>query len=133
MNIHAPLLAVVDDDADVREALTGLVSAVGFAVESFATGAAFLSSIEDHEPDCVLLDLYMPGLTGFEVQAELAARHLSIPVLIVSAHDSAESRKRALELGAKDYLAKPVDRELLLSAIDAAMGGATALARGHRS
>lgn len=133
MNGPAPLLAVVDDDADVREALTGLVSAVGFAVESFASGAAFLSSIEDHEPDCVLLDLYMPGLTGFEIQAAMAAKHSAVPVLIVSAQDSAESRRRALDLGAKGYLAKPVDREALLSAIDAAIGSETEPARGGRS
>ena len=67
-----PLLAVVDDDADVRIALVRIVSSAGFAVESFATGAEFLLSIERHVPDCLILDLHMPGMSGFDVQVALA-------------------------------------------------------------
>ena len=67
-----PLLAVVDDDADVRIALVRLVASAGFAVEGFATGAEFLLSIERHVPDCLILDLHMPGMSGFDVQAALA-------------------------------------------------------------
>ena len=70
----ATLLAVVDDDADVRVALTRLVSSAGFAVETYACGADFLRSVEDHEPDCLVLDLHMPGMSGFDVQGALAGR-----------------------------------------------------------
>lgn len=117
----APLLAVVDDDAEVRMALTRLVSSAGFKVEAFDSGAAFLRSVEDHEPDCVLLDLHMPGTNGFDVQRALAPAHAGVPVIVITGHDSRESRSRALSAGAKGYLCKPVDRETLLQAIDAAI------------
>jgi FixJ family two-component response regulator len=118
-----PLLAVVDDDDDVRVALTRLVSSAGFAVETFASGAAFLQSIEDHEPDCVLLDLHMPGASGFEIQGALATGHATVPIIIITGHDSPESRTRAFGLGARGYLCKPVDDEALLAAIGTAIAG----------
>ncbi len=117
-----PLLAVVDDDADVRVALTRLVSSAGFGVETFASGAEFLRSIEDHEPDCVVLDLHMPEMSGFDVQGALAGRHATVPVVIITGHDTPESRARAFALGAKAYLCKPVNDEALLAAIGAAIG-----------
>jgi len=116
------LLAVVDDDAEVRVALTRLVSSVGFAVETFASGAEFLRSIEDHEPDCVVLDLHMPEMNGFDVQGALASGHAAVPVVVITGHDTPESRARAVQLGAKVYLCKPVNDEALLAAIGSAMG-----------
>ena len=95
----APLLAVVDDDADVRVALTRLVSSAGFAVETFASGAEFLHSIRDHEPDCVVLDLHMPEMSGFDVQSALAGGHAAVPVVVITGHDTPESRARALATG----------------------------------
>jgi FixJ family two-component response regulator len=68
------LLAVVDDDEYVRVALTRLVSSAGFAVETFASGATFLRSVEDHEPHCLVLDLHMPEMSGFDVQGARYAR-----------------------------------------------------------
>ena len=118
-----PLLAVVDDDADVRVALTRLVASAGFAVETFASGAEFLRSIADHEPDCVVLDLHMPEMSGFDVQGALASRHAAVPVVVVTGHDTPESRARAIQLGAKVYLCKPIHDEALLAAIAAAIGG----------
>jgi len=117
-----PLLAVVDDDADVRVALTRLVSSAGFAVETFASGAEFLRSIEDHEPDCVVLDLHMPDMSGFDVQGALADGHAAVPVVIITGHDTPEARARAIQLGAKVYLRKPVNDEALLAAIGTAIG-----------
>ena len=118
----APLLAVVDDFAEVRIALTRLVSSAGFEVEAFESGAAFLQSLDDHEPDCVLLDLHMPGTNGFDVQRAMAPAHAGVPVIVITGHDSSESRSRALSGGAKGYLCKPVDGETLLETIDAAIG-----------
>jgi FixJ family two-component response regulator len=122
MGRDATLLAVVDDDADVRVALTRLVSSAGFIVEAFASGAEFLHSIEDHEPDCLVLDLHMPGMSGFEVQGALAVAHAAVPVVVITGHDTPESRVRALRLGARAYLCKPVDDMALLAAIDGATG-----------
>jgi len=123
MECDATLLAVVDDDADVRMALTRLVASAGFAVETFASGAEFLRSIEDHEPDCLVLDLHMPEMSGFDVQGALALSHAAVPVIVITGHDTPESRSRALRLGARDYLCKPVDDEVLLAAIGSAIGG----------
>jgi FixJ family two-component response regulator len=124
----ATLLAVVDDDADVRVALTRLVSSAGFAVETYACGADFLRSVDDHEPDCLVLDLHMPDMSGFDVQGALAAAHATVPVVVITGHDTPESRSRALRLGARAYLCKPVDDEELLTAIGTAIDRA---ARGH--
>lgn len=118
-----PLLAVVDDDADVRVALTRLVTSAGFAVETFASGAAFLRSVQDHEPDCVVLDLQMPEMSGFDVQGALASGHPAVPVVVMTGYDTPESRVRAVQLGAKVYLRKPVNDEALLAAISDAIGG----------
>ena len=129
MGNDAKLLAVVDDDADVRVALTRLMSSAGFHVETYAGGAAFLQSIDDHEPDCLILDLHMPEMSGFDVQGALAIGHAAVPVVVITGHDTPQSRARALKLGAKSYLCKPVDDEALLAAIDSAIGGVSAPAR----
>ena len=116
-----PLIAVVDDDSDVRLALERLLCAAGFATETFGSGEAFLQVVDSHEPDCVVLDLHMPGMSGFEVQARLASIHAGIPVVLVTGHDTPDSRLRASRSGAKSYLCKPVDQEVLLDAIQAAI------------
>ena len=117
------LLAVVDDDEDVRAALTRLIGSAGFAVESFASGGAFLRSVEDHKPACVVLDLHMPEISGFDVQRSLGTSHAAVPVVVITGHDTLQSRARAAQLGAKAYLCKPVNDEALLAAIDAALVG----------
>jgi len=122
MSCDTQLLAVVDDDADVRVALTRLVSSAGFAVETFASGAEFLHSLEDHEPDCLVLDLHMPDMSGFDVQGALAGRNPSVPIVVITGHDTPESHARAILLGAKAYLCKPVNDDALLAAIGNAIG-----------
>ncbi|MFO1313174.1 MAG: response regulator [Burkholderiales bacterium] len=123
MSEDVPLLAVVDDDLDVRVALTRLVSSAGFEVETYSSGADFLRSIEDHAPDCLVLDLHMPEMSGFDVQAALARDHARLPVIVITGHDTPESRARAVALGAKHYLCKPVNDDVLLDAIGVAIGG----------
>jgi FixJ family two-component response regulator len=121
MSVQAPLLAVVDDDADVRIALLRLVISAGYRAEGFATGAEFLLSHEYRVPDCVILDLHMPGLNGFEVQSALNARGSDVPVIAITGHDTVESKARTHELGAHAYLPKPVDFDALLSAVESAV------------
>ena len=123
MSRNAPLLAVVDDDADVRLALTRLATSAGLDVEAFASGAEFLRSTQDHEPDCLVLDLHMPEMNGFDVQAALADGGSTIPIVVITGRDTEEARVRAMQLGASDYLPKPVDHEALLAAIDVAISG----------
>jgi two-component system response regulator FixJ len=111
----------VDDDPNVRRGLERLFRSAGFSVETFASGAEFLQSADDHEPNCVVVDLHMPNMDGFEVQARLLLTHPDVPVIIITGHDTPESRSRALGGGAKSYLCKPVDDETLLKSINDAM------------
>ncbi len=115
-------LAVVDDDADVRMAMTRLLDSAGFTVNSFASGAEFLRSLGEQSPGCVVLDLHMPEMSGFEVQHAIANAYPGLPVIVITGHDSPDNRARAMRLGARMYLCKPVDDEALLSAIGAATG-----------
>ncbi|HRH85917.1 MAG TPA: response regulator [Rubrivivax sp.] len=121
MGHQPPLIAVVDDDADVRHALQRLALAAGLAAQVYASGEAFLQSLDDHEPDCVVLDLHMPGLDGFAVQAALRRRGSTLPVLVITGDDRPATRRRAMALGARGYLRKPVDGEQLLAAIGAVL------------
>ncbi|HKA36687.1 MAG TPA: response regulator [Thermoanaerobaculia bacterium] len=110
------MVAVVDDEESVRRALARLFRSAGLDVETYASGAAFLESLDTHSPDCVLLDLHMPSLNGFDVQARLGKR---VPVIVLTGHDTGESYKRAILAGAAAYLRKPVDDRTLLDTIAA--------------
>jgi FixJ family two-component response regulator len=111
----------VDDDPYVRKALERLFRSAGLSVETFASGAEFLRSLDDHEPDCVVLDLHMPNVDGYEVQAQLLRIQPNVPVIVITGHDTPESRLRALSGGARSYLCKPVDDETLLKSINDAI------------
>ena len=104
MTHDVPLLALVDDDADVRLALTRLMASAGFAVETFGSGAEFLRWVNDHDPGCVILDLHMPEMSGTDVQGALAKGHPAVPVVVITGHDTPESRARSMQLGATAYL-----------------------------
>lgn len=93
----ALLIAVVDDEESFRRALQRLMRSVGHNVETFASGEEFLKSLQDQTPDCAIVDLHMPGLNGFEIQAQLAARGSRIPIVIVTGHDTPEARAQAME------------------------------------
>jgi FixJ family two-component response regulator len=110
----------VDDDAFVCKALERLLRSAGFAVETYSSGSEFLKAIGSHTPDCVVLDLHMPEVNGFEVQAQLARAGARIPAVVITGHDTAESRERAMRNGAGAYICKPVDDKALMEAINAA-------------
>jgi len=94
----------------------------GFATETFSSGADFLRWTEKRKPHCVVLDLHMPQLDGFEVQKQMALRCADVPVIAITGHHSPETCARVLGQGARAYLRKPVDDALLLAAINAALG-----------
>jgi FixJ family two-component response regulator len=121
MNQSMPRVAVVDDEEPVRKALQRLLRSAGMWVESFASGAEFLERVQTLEPDCLVLDLHMPGLNGFEVQIRLQQTGRRVPVVVMTGHDTPESEQRALAGGASAYLLKPVDDRVLLDAITAAI------------
>ena len=123
MSRTVPVVAIVDDEDSVRRALERLLRSAGIAPEVFASGEKFLESLSLRRPDCVVLDLHMPGVTGFDVQARMNASGCRIPVIVITGHDSAESRARVEALGAAAYLRKPVGANLLLEAIQRATTG----------
>ena len=112
-----PLIAVVDDEPSIRKALTRLLRSAGMEVESFPSGVEFLEAWPAFRPDCVVLDLHMPVVDGFEVQQRLAGSPVGVPVVVITGHDSAETQARAMASKPVAYLRKPMNDEALLEAI----------------
>ena len=115
------LVAVVDDDASVRKAIRRLLIASNLRVVVFSSGEEFFRSIADHAPDCVILDLHMPGLTGLDVQKQLIRAGIRLPIVVVTAYDEPETREQCLAAGAAAYLQKPLDDQVLLNAVAVAV------------
>ena len=105
----------------MRKALRRLLRSAGMAVETFSGGAEFLSSLARHRPDCAVLDLHMPDVTGFDVLAQLAETRAGVPVVVITGNDSPETEASALGRGALAFLRKPIGDRLLLSTISDAM------------
>ena len=116
-----PCISIVDDDESIREALKSLLGSVGFSAEVFASAEEFLNSSRQEETECLILDVWMPGMSGLELQSALAAADSRVPIIFISAHDDAEVRTRALNAGAVDFLHKPFSEEALLSGIQSAL------------
>lgn len=114
-------IAVVDDEAHIRRAFERLFRGAGLEVETFASGAAYLASLEESPPDCAVLDANLPGLSGFEVQDRMRAGGLRIPVVMISGHDGPGAEGHALANGAYAYFRKPVDGAVLIEAIERAI------------
>ena len=116
-----PFIAVIDDEDAVRKALRRLLRSAGMTVETFSGGAEFLSSLARHRPDCAVLDLHMPDVSGFDVLARLAETRAGVPVVAITGNDSPEAETSARSSGALAYLRKPIGDRLLLAAISAAI------------
>lgn len=118
-----PLVSVVDDDESVRESLPDLLREFGFAVQAFSSAEEFLASEYVGETRCLILDIAMPGMTGPELQLELARRGNEIPVVFITAHVDEAVRQSLIGRGAVDCLFKPFTETALLDAIQAALRG----------
>jgi len=121
MEKSRPCVAVVDDEESVRRALVRLLRASHLEVESFASGEAFLNSLKDRQPDCLVLDLQMTGLTGRDVQRQLISMRHDFPVIIITAHDESAMREQCIAEGAAAYLRKPLRGDVLLHSIETAV------------
>jgi FixJ family two-component response regulator len=115
------LVAVVDDDESVRESLPDLLTEFGFAARTFSSAAEFLSSDSIGQMKCLILDIFMPGMTGLDLQRELARRGQQIPVIFMTAKISETVRPQALEQGAVECLFKPFSDTALLEALNKAL------------
>jgi FixJ family two-component response regulator len=120
--IHRSLVAVVDDDESVRESLPDLLGEFGFDSKVFPSAEEFLASDSFSQTKCLVLDIVMPGMTGFDLQQELKARGHKIPIIFISAQKDEAVRKRALERGAVGFLLKPFNDTALLGALNTALG-----------
>jgi len=119
MDQTRPLIAVLDDETQFCKALARLLKSYNFEVVTYTHGEEFLKSCALRLPHCLLLDLHMPEINGFEVLDRIARKHL--PVIVITGHDSPEARARAVAGGVSAYLRKPVDDQLLLDAIAVAI------------
>jgi len=117
------LVSVVDDDAMLRESLPDLLREFGFAARAFSSGPEFLSSDYLEETKCLVLDIAMPGMSGFAVQEELKRRGQAIPIILVTGQKDEDLRKQAFRQGAAQFLYKPFSDTDLLAAINAALDG----------
>ena len=118
---ESAVITIVDDDESVREALKSLIRSVGFKAETFASGEEFLNSDRLRDTACLILDVQMPGISGFELQNRLASLQNRVPVVFITAHGNEEDRKRALQAGAVDFLRKPFSEAALLNAVHSAL------------
>src|ERR1700734_1486203 len=116
-----PRISIVDDDASIREALKSLMRSVRFDVEAFESAEDFLASERSHHTSCLILDLYLPGMNGFDLQDRLNTEQRGIPIIFITAHADEASRHRALKAGAINLLSTPVGREPLFKAIQSAI------------
>jgi FixJ family two-component response regulator len=116
-----PTVFVVDDDDDVREAIAGLLKSVGLRVEAFGTAQEFLARDRPDGPSCLVLDLSLPGMTGLDVQRELAGAGIPTPIIFITAHGDIHKAVTAMKSGAMEFLTKPFDDERLLAAIEQAL------------
>jgi two-component system, LuxR family, response regulator FixJ len=112
---------VVDDDPAIRRSLERLLDAVGFRVTSYATPTAFLGVADDLSLGCVLLDLRMPEMDGFEVQARLLLLNPDLPVIVITAQGDVQTAVRAMKAGAVDFIEKPYSDDALIASIESAL------------
>ena len=121
MDSRAPLIAIVDDEVSICRALLRLLRVANYRAEGFNSPILFLESLAERVPDCVVLDLQMPVMTGVELQQQLLRLDDPPPVIIITAHDEPKTRERCLALGAIRYLRKPIEGDLLIDSIEEAV------------
>jgi FixJ family two-component response regulator len=114
-------ISIVDDDCSVNVAVTRLLEAAGFAVHSFTSARALLDDAQARDADCLVLDVHLPDMNGFDLQRRLAAAGSSMPVVVITAHDDAMHRRAARDIGAFAYLTKPFSSLSLVDAVSRAV------------
>jgi len=121
MNEERSTVFVVDDDASMREALKNLLRSMGLNVETFGSAKEFLSSQRSKTPGCLVLDVRLPGLSGLDLQRQLADANIQIPIIFITAHGDIQMSVRAMKAGAVEFLTKPFRDQDLLDAVQQAV------------
>jgi len=117
----AEMVFVIDDDESIREALKSLIRSVGLRIETFASADEFLQSSRPDVPACLILDVRMPGLSGLDLQRDLAEANIHIPIIFITGHGDIPMSVRAMKAGAVEFLTKPFRDQDLLDAIQQAL------------
>ncbi len=117
MSAEGPIVFVVDDDRSVRDSLHRLITSVGLRVEVFPSAQAFLSAPRPDVPGCLVLDVRLPGLSGLDLQRELAQSHAALPIIFLTGHGDIPMSVQAMKAGAAEFLTKPFRGQDLLDAI----------------
>jgi FixJ family two-component response regulator len=115
-------VAIVDDDTAVRKALSRLLGASAIRAQCYGSAREFLDSLASGTPECLIVDLQMPEMTGLELQGELNRLGTRIPTIVITAHNESGLRERCLAAGASAYLIKPLDARELIASIGSAVG-----------
>jgi FixJ family two-component response regulator len=128
------MVHVVDDDEPTRRTTARLLTAAGFTVRTFATGTELLADLESDTPACIVLDVRMPGQSGFDIQEALAQRGISLPIVFLTGYAEIPETVRAIRDGAVDFLTKPIELRVLVDAVTRAVakGAADGAVRARR-
>jgi FixJ family two-component response regulator len=121
MTKSSPRVALVDDDASVRKALARFLSASSFDITTFASAHEFLKSLDAEQPECLVVDLHMPEITGLELQRHLARAGIKIPTIVITAYNEPGLRERCQSAGAAAFMIKPLDGKTLIGEINTAI------------
>jgi FixJ family two-component response regulator len=116
-----PLITVIDDDEDVLISITSLMESLGFTIEAFSSAADFLMSSAFRDTACLIADVQMPRMTGIELHRHLAQSGYAIPTILITAYPDDRMRDQALAQGVVCYLAKPIDKDVLLGCLRTAL------------
>jgi FixJ family two-component response regulator len=123
LEVKKSLIAVVDDDESIRRTTTFLIESFGFRAAAFESAEDFLKSFQLHDTSCLIVDIQMPGMSGLQLQSELAAAGVGIPIIFVTAYDNKTLRQQAMQAGAVAFLGKPFNDQELLESIHLALRG----------
>lgn len=118
---HPPVIAVIDDDHAIREALEDLLSSLGYRALPFASAEDFLGFPGRNAVDCMVVDVRMGGMTGLDLQARLNAEGAPSPMIFMTSYTDDATRSKALAGGAHGFLEKPVDADVLIGCLDSAL------------
>ena len=123
MRQNSRLVAIVDDDESVQLALRDLIESDGLPAICFGSAEQFLDSEARNKAACLIADIRMPGMSGFELQAKLKAERCRIPIIFITAHGDAKMRIQAMRDGAVEFFTKPFDNAVLLETVQVALEG----------
>src|ERR671919_1884812 len=121
MSDPSSIIFVVDDDPSIRDALTSLLRSVGLRVETFGSARKFLMRQPADAPGCLVLDVRLPGLSGLDLQRELAAAQITMPIIFITGHGDIPMTVQAMKAGAVEFLTKPFRDQELLDAVQQAL------------